>query len=148
MHEKLYESIFIKLELKKETFTCGTIYRSPNYNKEFNQFFINELKKAFGHIKSGDKCFIFGDFNYNLLQTDNINTQNFLDTMYDNSFYLLINQPTRITDTTATILDHIWTNLYSKNIKSSILVHPISDHLPTLMCCYSSETKYKPVHKV
>ena len=57
-----------------------------------------------------------------------------MDIMSDNSFYSLINKPTCITDTTATILDHMWTNLYFKNIKTGVLFHPISDHLPVLIC--------------
>ena len=52
-----------------------------------------------------------------------------LDIKSDNSFYSLIKKPTRIIDTSATILDPVWTNLYSENIKTEVLLHPISDYL-------------------
>ena len=61
-----------------------------------------------------------------------------LDIMSDTSFYSLINKPTRITDTSATILDHVWTNLYSENIKTGVLLHSISDHSPVLACYYTN----------
>ena len=64
-----------------------------------------------------------------------------LDIMPDNSFYSLIKKPTRITNTSATILDHVWTNLYSENIKTGVLLHPISDHLTVLTCYYTNQIK-------
>ena len=39
---------------------------------------------------------------------------------------------TRITDTSATVLDHIWTNITNHAIKSRIITSPILDHLPVL----------------
>ena len=56
-----------------------------------------------------------------------------LDIISDNSFYSLINKPTRVADTSATILDQVWTNLYSENIKTGVILHPISDDLPVLI---------------
>ena len=40
MHEKLFESIFIKLELQNESIICGTIYRPPSHDTGSNQFFL------------------------------------------------------------------------------------------------------------
>ena len=71
-----------------------------------------------------------------------------LDIMSDNSFYSLINKPTRIIDISATIFDHEWTNLYSKNIKTGVLLHPISDHLPVLICYYTNQIKHKVDNKI
>ena len=62
--------------------------------------------------------------------------------------YSLINKPTRITDTSATILDHVWTNLYSENIKTGVLLHPISDHLPIITCYYTNQIKHKLEDKI
>ena len=52
--------------------------------------------------------------------------------MFNQNFFPLINCPTRITDTYASAIDHIWTNVTCTNIKSGILIHDISDHLPKL----------------
>ena len=40
----------------------------------------------------------------------------------------------RITDLSASVLDHMWTNIYDESIKSGIITSPISDHLPVFMC--------------
>ena len=40
MHKKLYESIFIKLELKNKSVFCGTICWSPSHDTGSNQIFL------------------------------------------------------------------------------------------------------------
>ena len=47
---------------------------------------------------------------------------------------MIINLPSRISDSNASVLDHIWTNLYGNQIKSGIILHSISNHLPTFSC--------------
>ena len=42
----------------------------------------------------------------------------------------IITKPTRITDHTATLIDHIYTNTPEKLIKSGLCLADISDHLP------------------
>ena len=66
----------------------------------------------------------------------------------NSSFYSLINKPIRITDTSAIILDYWWTNLYSENIKTGVLLHPISDHLLVLTCCYTNQIKHELDNKI
>ena len=51
----------------------------------------------------------------------------------------LINVPTRITDTTSTILDHIVTNSSKKLINFGVLDCGISDHLP--IYCHRLQSK-------
>ena len=54
-----------------------------------------------------------GDYNIDLLKHNvQIPTPEFLDTMFSNSFKPLINKPTRVTSTTATIIDIIFTNQF------------------------------------
>ena len=58
-------------------------------------------------------------------------TSDFVDLLHSHSFISLINRPTRITSTTATLIDNIFTN--STNIENSfqgLLVTDVSDHLP------------------
>ena len=43
------------------------------------------------------------------------------------------NSATRITDTTATVLDQIWTNTQSEEAHTYILVDSLPDHLPILL---------------
>ena len=54
--------------------------------------------------------------------------------MLANSYRPLISKPTRITSTSATLIDHIWVNDISSadhsNVKYGIIVSDLSDHLP------------------
>ena len=75
-----------------------------------------------------------GDFNYNLLDTIDTKTNTFITTMFSSLFYPIINKPTRITDTSATLLDHIWTNIYHSSIRAAVIADAISDHLPVIQC--------------
>ena len=43
MNEKVFESIVVKIELKHDTITCGTIYKSPMTDSTSNQKFITKL---------------------------------------------------------------------------------------------------------
>ena len=63
-----------------------------------------------------------------------------LDTMFDNCFYSSVNKPTRITNTSATLLDHDRTTLFSRDIKARVLLHLIADHLARLIYFYTKET--------
>ena len=72
-----------------------------------------------------------GDFNFDLLNyaTDN-NTFEFLNTIVESGFLPLIHQPTRITEATGTLIDHIFSNNFEHETLSGNLLIKISDHLP------------------
>ena len=72
-----------------------------------------------------------GDYNLDLLKYDeNKNVCDFLDLFFSYGFIPLINRPTRITNHTATIIDHIYTNNYNVDSKllQGILITDVSDH--------------------
>ena len=54
--------------------------------------------------------------------------------MFDNSFYPHINQPTRITATSATCIDHIWSNVFDRDVVCGIISETIADHMITFQC--------------
>ena len=57
-------------------------------------------------------------------------TQEFLDVMYAHSLFPYISKPTRVTKTSATIIDHILTNNFDSHShhKQGIICSSISDH--------------------
>ena len=82
--------------------------------------------------KASDKyeIYILGDMNIDFLKyTTHLQTEDYLDMLYSNSFLPVITKPTRITTHTATLIDHIYTNTTAEAI-SGIGVIDISDHLP------------------
>ena len=131
MEDKSFESLFLNVHVGPKKIICGTLYRSPSNNHDF---FSETLKAVLKKVdKLHDSTIIMGDFNYNLLSIQNKHVSASVDTFFEYGFYPLINIPTRITETTGSVLDHFWTNIVEQPIKSAVLVKPISDHLPIYM---------------
>ena len=135
MEEKVFESLFIKVTTNlNRKLVFGTIYRSPNSSNAANEKFIgllNPILKGVNALK--DPCVIMGDFNYDLLKVTDDKVSKFTECFFDNSFYSLINIPTRITNNTITVLDHFWTNTFDIPMRKAVLLDQISDHLPTYL---------------
>ena len=83
-----------------------TIYRPPNANAEF----FEHLEKLIKQIDDENKeMYILGDLNCNLLEKKTIfNMQtNKLNSLYElYQLFQLINEPTRVTMTTSSLIDH------------------------------------------
>ena len=74
--------------------------------------------------------YIPGDMNINLLKHHTHHqTGRYLNMPYSHDLLPVISQPTRITNHTATLIDHIYTNRVN-SLVSGILTIDISDHLP------------------
>ena len=149
MNEKNFESIFIKIQLHNENLFCGNIYRSPSNDSHLNENFLNNLYNCIhNNNESLNKYFISGDFNYDLSNQDNEHICNFIEMMLEGLYFPVINKPTRITDTSATVLDHIWTNLHHQDIKSEVIFNPLFDRLPVYMCFnLNKQNLYRPQQK-
>ena len=133
MNEKIFESIFVDIKFQDKVITCGNIYHSPCNNGIAQKMFLADLDNILRKTNKRES-FLFGDFNYNILDCDEPNVTKFIDFMYDHGFSSLINRPTRITDNSSTLLDQIWTNSNTlQKVKSCIITFSISDHLATMM---------------
>ena len=131
MDEKIFESLFVDLTINHKPITLGTIYRSPDELVASNNSFLHHLKNTLNIInRKNSPCFIMGDMNFDLLDLDSPAEDLFKDEMFSFSYYPIINHPTRITDTSATSIDHIWTNIVDRPITSGIITDRIADHLP------------------
>ena len=75
-----------------------------------------------------------GDYNIGLLNIESHGpTCDYNDTMYSNGFIPIITRPTRITYSSAILIDNIFTNQFSSQLRESlqgILLTDISDHYP------------------
>ena len=79
--------------------------------------------------------YIGGDFNADLLKSNSdISIKDFMNLTYSLGCIPLITHPTRITTTSSTLLDHVYTNNVVGEHKSFILVEDVSDHLPVMVC--------------
>ena len=112
----------------------GNIYR-PNSAPHANiKYFNQTISDIFSKIKSDvNEVIVAGDMNTNLLNhTNHIDTGLYLDTLLENSFLPLISLPTRIAGSSATLLDHIVTNIADDTYDSGIIPSDISDNFSVL----------------
>ena len=129
-----FERVFIELTSNtKQLIIIGSIYRPPNTKpKEF----ITQYQNMLNRLKIEKKDIILGmDHNLDLLKSNvHTETQTFLDVNFDNHLFPCITRPTRITKTSATLIDNtfISENLH-KSFDSCVLTHDVSDHLPSLI---------------
>ena len=105
-----YECVFIEIE---RTSSCnlivGNIYRVPGTHIDnFLQCFDSCLNII---AKEKKLCYIMGDFNLNFLScSDHQPTDDLVNTIYSYGFHPLIDQPTRITPHSATLVDNYYIN--------------------------------------
>ena len=73
---------------------------------------------------------ISGDFNIDLIkhETDTF-SQNLLNLTTKHGFAQIISQPTRITDSSATLIRHVYTNMISKVVITSVITPDLTYHL-------------------
>ena len=127
--EGVFESVFIEIlrgrGLKNQV--VGAVYRPPGSDISC---FSQEIARIMGLIGRMEG-YIMGDFNVDLLnKTHGGVMPDVLGEFMSGGFYPLISLPTRITDTTATLIDNIWTNNLQVEIVSGLVTVRLSDHLP------------------
>ena len=71
-----------------------------------------------------------GDYNINLLHTDDNHTSKFISSLLTYTFHSHISKPTRISSTSQSLIDNIFSNTLNKKNTNGILYYDISDHLP------------------
>ena len=140
-----FESLFIEVVKRGKNLIIGVLYRPPNQS---TLRFLERLKDLLPVINNEHKeLILMGDFNIDLMKLDNLSCANeLLELFYSFYLYPLINKPTRVTDTSATLIDNIFSN--NSCIFSCVLTTEISDHLPILaLFDYSNVTCYNNMYR-
>ena len=122
------ESFFIEISKPGKNLLVGVCYRPPNQSvQEFNE----KLGESLNLIDRERKdCIVLGDFNIDLNKVDSCNfASEFLETFVLYSYEPLINNCTRITETSRSLIDNIFVNS-ACNFSSGTIVCDISDHFP------------------
>ena len=137
----VYESIWLKVrpsKLKKDkSVIIASIYRPNTAPRaslakaiEIHTSILETIKKD----KYLRKCklVILSDFNLDLLEfANNSHVANYLDTHFTHGLIPIISKSAHITRSAAKVIDHIFSNEMSENIKSGIVQLSLSDHMPT-----------------
>ena len=127
---ELVESCWVHIDAGKnnKTLIIGCINKHPTCNLEQ---FRNQLSNIIKILNpNSHEIYIFGDINIDFLKyNEHSQTEEFLDMLFANNVLPIITKPTRLTDHTATLIDHIYTNSLQK-FTAGIVTVDITDHLP------------------
>ena len=126
------EHVIAELKSDKRPILLVSCYCAPNTDQVQ---FLKDYKSLLHSICSKDRRVIVGlDHNLDLLKNNtHRNTQEFLETNWGNKLLPCISKPTRITHSTATLIDNTFCSVeLHGRYKSYILIDDISDHMPCL----------------
>ena len=104
------------------------MYRHPNETVQWNEIFDNQFDKILACEK---KIYLMGDFNRDLLQANTKKT--WLEYMESFGLEHIVKSPTRITDHSETLIDHIYCNSLSNVLSTKVPILGLSDHFPVFV---------------
>ena len=139
-----FETVWVEInQVNSKNILLGCIYRHPGTDPSVLTDHLNQILLSIA--KENKNVFISGDFNIDLLKYDTISkNKEFLDMMTSNGFLPHIVHPTRISDTSATVIDNIFSNTYfSDSISGNILIE-LADHLSQFLYISLNNVTYKP----
>ena len=149
------ENIWIEINtLSNEKYIIGGIYRHPNGN---TAHFITDIKNSLNKLDPKATCIFTGDTNIDLVKYDQGDTLDYYTTLTSYNFLPYILTPTRITDHTATSIDHIFVRhpnkLIDTKITSGNILAEIADHLPNFIffhkkSCNSKKSNERPYIRI
>lgn len=150
--EKVIESLSLELDLgKNNKIIVSNIYRtnSPHLNltqTEQNDRFLDIFSNMQAEMSSlKHPSYIMGDLNFDLLKFEqHEKTKVLLENSFANGFLELISIPTRISHTSCTLIDHLYTNDIKTRFESSVIVSDISDHFPICHIIHNKEKESNP----
>ena len=126
------EDIWLSVEDRRtnQFFNIVVLYRHPNTNIPE---FISKLDEVFCNPILTNRCtYILGDINIDIC-TSNRSTaaQEYINVLTCKGFFSIITKPTRVTETSATIIDHIITNDLTRRLFPIILRTDLTDRYLT-----------------
>ena len=143
---KQVESTFVEvINNNGKNDLVGVVYRHHSIDKStFTNDYMSVLIDKLNNEKNKN-IYISGDFNYNLLNCDSDNDiSEFFELLTNNLLLPLISLPTRVVNSSHTLIDNIFTNVINPDIISGNLAVGISDHLPSFTLIPKSKVQHLP----
>ena len=113
----------------KKSVVIVNFYRSPSSNaRKFTEKLDFVLSCLDRHSRK--HIAFFGDANIDLIKYEkDVNGQELVSTLEKYGFAQTVSKPTRVTDHSATLIDHVYTNHVTNVVSCNVLTLDISDHL-------------------
>jgi exonuclease III len=138
--DRIFESIFIQLNLSN-TKKCivGSVYRPGTAHPTLtaSDAFVNFselLSNVLDELSSFNiPIYLLGDLNLDVLQVNaSSNVSDYINLLFSYGLLQVITRPTRCTDHSATLIDHIITNSQLSSYETCIITSSVSDHFPVV----------------
>jgi hypothetical protein len=129
------EAVWVETKLNQESLLIGSFYRPPNSRVNYWEYVNDSIRKA---NYTELKFIILGDFNTDWLDNP---SQHLLDIIDLHQLHQIINEPTRVTDTTSSCLDLIMVQNPQIVKRSEVLPEICSDH--RIACAHIRNTVIK-----
>ena len=139
------ESLWVQIKQpNSKSFVLSCVYRPPSSKVQWMEDFSVMLENP---LLIEKECIILGDFNIDLQKGDT-SSKSWLGLMESVNFSQLVKDSTRVTEMSATLIDHAFVNT-PQNISSVIVPNfAISDHYPVCLTRKIASSYVKgPVHK-
>jgi len=147
---KILESLTIQLTYPdNRCFLLTNIYRSNGIIHNVTpaqqlERFLEKLDELLNGIRlSRKESFIFLDANIDLLNFNNGDSSNYMNTMRNHGFLQCICKATRIQNQSKSLIDHIMISSNTAEIVSGTVICDISDHFFTFVCIPGTEKSKK-----
>ena len=130
--EGLTETICIEIKYSNRSILLTSVYRSPNNDSDAIQHWLSNMEETMHRIYSENKpTVLMGDVNIDIL-SGKIDTLKESWTSLTTNIQLnqIIREPTRVTNTSETLIDHIYVSDDLPILYSSPIKYSISDHYP------------------
>lgn len=124
--QKVFEITACYLKYEEFSMVIICIYRSPSGNVDD---FLNSLYEALASVDPSERIVLVGDFNIDLApDVDGRYAEKLIDTVNSIGLKQTIFEYTRITESSATTVDNIFTNLDDKLFQAGVVELAVSDH--------------------
>ena len=137
--DRIFESIVVEIKVNPSTkIYVASMYR-PGTNHptlspaDLFQQFIELFSNFCSTLISTGNIYLLGDINLDLLKYSKCSqVSTYVDLLFSFGLLQIITKPTRCTSKSATLIDHIVTNVINSDLNSAILISYLSDHFPVL----------------
>ena len=142
----LLESIWIELTFpKSHSFLLNFVYRPPDSTHDWISEYENQFKNAI--TCSSQEYHIMGDFNINFFaDKKSCSNSRWYSFIMSNGLSQLVTQPTRISKTSSTIIDHLYSSRPDRVTEVFVSSYSISDHFPVCFTRRIHSKLYKNTH--
>ncbi len=142
----VFESLFVEvMPLHGKSSIVGIIYRPNTAPRADIDIFITTLFGLMDQINNEyKKVVIMGDMNIDMLKYGTHDaTDSYIDGIFSRGFLPHVLKPTRVTHSSATLIDHFLSNDFNTKSTSGIILNDVADHFAIFHSTFSNNAPVK-----